>query len=98
MAINIPGTILPSLQAAGHTVNDLKLQFLVYRNAKLFPNVISSKTEEIMRDRHVSSSVLAIQMGKKNKFSFCIYIFNSRMLQRVFVFGYLSVGQLNNGK
>ncbi len=70
MSINIPGTILQSLQAAGHTVNDLKLQFLVYRTAKLFPNVVSNQTEGIMRDRNVSSSVLAIQMGKKKKYSF----------------------------
>ena len=64
MSINIPGTILRSLGAAGLAMNNLKLQFLVYRNAKLFPNVITNATGKMMRDRNVSSSVLAIQMGK----------------------------------
>lgn len=68
MSITIPKTILKDLKAVGHTVNDLKLQFLVYRNAKLFPNVISNVTERTMRNRNVSSGVLAIQMGKKNHF------------------------------
>ena len=64
MSVTIPQTILKDLKAVGRTVNDLKLQFLVYRNAQLFPNVISNVTESIMRNKNVSSSVLSIQMGK----------------------------------
>lgn len=67
MSVTVPRTILKDLRAVGSTINDLKLQFLVYRNAKLFPNVISNVTEPIMRKRNVTSSVLTIQMGKKKE-------------------------------
>ena len=64
VSIHIPKTIFEDLSTTGRTNESLEVQFLVYRNENLLPNVITNKTQEMMKGRNVSSSVLAIQMGK----------------------------------
>lgn len=63
VSIHVPKTIFENLNSAGLKSENLRVQFLVYKNAKLFPNIISNMTDAVMRGRNVTSSVLAIQMA-----------------------------------
>ena len=68
VSVHIPKLIFENFRAVGLKHDNIALQLLVYKNAKLFPNVVNNKTGQVMKERNVSSSVISMQLGKWNVF------------------------------
>ncbi len=67
--IHVPGTVLQNIDCNSTNCperGDFILQFIVYKNAKLFP-VFGSDEEERKRADFVSTSVISSTLGKHNQ-------------------------------